>query len=103
MRQLYLALAIIGAVVPYIFFIDFFASEGVSLPGFLGGLFVNGAAGGFAADVFISSAVFWSYMLSNRNGPKPWLYMVINLTIGLSCALPLYLWATYPSSANAQA
>ena len=92
MRQIYLVLAIVGAVVPYIFFIQFFGEHGVSLPGFLGGLFANGAAGGFAADVFISSAVFWIYMFSRKEGPSPWLFIVVNLTIGLSCALPLYLW-----------
>ena len=93
MRNLYLALAILGAVVPYAFFIPFFAEQGVSLTGFLGALFVNGAAGGFAAHIFISSAVFWLFMFAQPEGPKPWLYIVLNLTIGLSCALPLYLWA----------
>ena len=98
MRQIYLVLAIVGAVVPYVFFVQFFGEHGVSLAGFLGGLFVNGAAGGFAADVFISSAVFWVYMFSRKEGPSPWLYVVVNLTIGLSCALPLYLWKTSDQS-----
>ncbi len=94
MRNLYLVLAILGAVVPYIFFLQFFADHGLSLPAFAQGLFANGAAGGFASDVLISSAVFWMYMFNNRSGPKPWLFIVLNLTIGLSCALPAYLWAT---------
>ncbi len=94
MRHLYLVLAIAGAVVPYIFFLQFFAQEGMALSGFVGGLFANGAAGGFAADVLISSAVFWLYMFSRSDGPSPWPFVVVNLLIGLSCALPAYLWAT---------
>ena len=53
--------------------------------------FVNGVAGGFTADVLISSAVFWIYLFS-RNTSQIWMYIALNLLIGLSCALPLYLW-----------
>ena len=28
-----------------------------------------------------------------KNGPNPALFIVLNLTIGLSCALPAYLYA----------
>ena len=93
MKNLYLGLAIVGAVVPYLFFIEFFGAAGLDLVAFIGGLFANGAAGGFAADLLISSAVFWTYMFSRPDGPKPWLFILINLTIGLSCALPAYLYA----------
>lgn len=90
-ERIYLAAAIAGAVVPYVFFISFFAEHGVALPSFLAGVFANGAAGGFAADIFISSAVFWTLMMS-RGTRHLWVYIVVNLTIGLSCALPLWLW-----------
>lgn len=90
-QRIYLAAAIAGAIVPYVFFFSFFAEHGVDLPAFLGGVFANGAAGGFAADIFISSGVFWTYMMSRRT-PHLWVYIVVNLTIGLSCALPLWLW-----------
>ena len=57
-------------------------------------LFVNGAVGGFTADLLISSFVFWAAMFSNsEDGSKPWAFIVLNLCIGLSCALPAYLWA----------
>ena len=95
MRNLYLALAVAGAVIPYVFFAGFFLEHGISLARFLSALFANGAAGGFTADILISSLVFWLYMFS-RNGPRPWLFIVLNLTIGLSCALPAYLYATTP-------
>lgn len=94
MKNIYLVMAIIGAIVPYYFFVQYFGESGVDLMGFISALFVNGAAGGFAADVLVSSAVFWLYMFSRQQqGPKPWIFIVLNLTIGLSCALPAYLWA----------
>ncbi len=94
MKNLYLILAIIGAVVPNIFFIDFIGTAGLDGGAFIAALFVNGAAGGFTADVLISSVVFWIYMFSRRKGPKLWIFVVLNLSVGLSCALPAYLYAT---------
>lgn len=100
MKTVYLALAIIGAVVPYVFFIEHFALAGPGLDAFVGGLFANGAAGGFSADLLISSLVFWVYLI-NRKVERTWVYMLVNLTIGLSCALPLYLYMTTRSSTSA--
>ena len=91
MKNVYLTAAIVGAIVPYVFFLDFFINEGVDVVGFMTALFVNGAAGGFTADLLITSGVFWLYMIANKT-PQVWLYILINLTIGLSCALPLYLY-----------
>ena len=92
MKNIYLTFAIIGAVVPYLFFFGFFAEAGFDLPAFIDALFVNGAAGGFSADLLITSLVFWIYLFKRTDGPAPWLYVVLNLTIGLSCALPAYLY-----------
>ena len=93
MKRVYLILAIVGAVVPYVFFAGYFAEAGLNPVGFVAAAFVNSAAGGFTADLLISSAVFWAYLFSRRTGPSPWLFVVLNLTIGLSCALPAYLYA----------
>lgn len=93
--SIYLTLAVLGAVAPYFFFLQFFAAEGLA-GDFVGALFVNGAAGGFSADLLISSLVFWIYMLgeARRVGvARSWIFVVVNLAIGLSCALPLFLWA----------
>jgi len=95
LKKIYLVAAIAGAVIPYLFFIGYAAEEGLNLMAFVEALFVNGAAGGFTADLLISSAVFWIYMGSRAaKGPKPGLFIALNLTIGLSCALPAYLWAS---------
>jgi len=93
--KLFLGLALVGAVVPYVFFIRFIAAEGIA-GNFVGALFANGAAAGFTTDLLVSSLVFWIFLFSEsrRHGMSaPWLYVLVNLLIGLSCALPLFLWA----------
>ncbi len=92
---LYLSLAVAGAVAPYVFFLQFFADAGLA-GNFVGALFVNGAAGGFATDLLITSLVFWIFLFNEapRAGvERAWIFVVINLVVGLSCALPLFLWA----------
>jgi hypothetical protein len=62
----------------------------------VGTLFANRAAGGFSADLLISSAVFRLFMGSQRReaaGPQPGFFIALNLLVGLSCALPAYQYA----------
>ncbi len=92
MRTLYLWLAVLGTVVPYTFFFAHFRAEGLGLGTFVSALFVNGAAGGFSSDVLISSIVFWVWLVQSE-ARRPWLYILLNLSIGLSCAFPAYLYA----------
>jgi len=92
---LLLGLAVLGAVLPYVFFFRFFQAHGLG-GDFVAALFANGAAGGFATDVLVSSLVFWIFLFreSKRVGVRhAWVFVVLNLAIGLSCALPLFLWA----------
>jgi len=94
-RQIFLVLAIAGAIIPYVFFVKFFQSSGIELGGFVSALFVNGASGGFTADLLITSAAFWIWMAKNRSegkGPHPIPFVLVNLLIGLSCAFPAYLY-----------
>jgi hypothetical protein len=96
MKAVYLVLAIAGALIPYVFFTQHIAAEGTSLPNFVSALFANPAAGGFTADLLITSFVFWIAMFQRRgqpDAPSPWLFVVLNLAIGLSCAFPAYLYA----------
>lgn len=95
MKQLYLLLAIVGAIVPYIFFTQFFLGNEINLISFATALFNNGAAAGFTSDLLVTSSVFWIYMFQQHRhsrGPKPNLFIILNLTVGLSCALPAYLY-----------
>ncbi|MEM9386209.1 MAG: DUF2834 domain-containing protein [Pseudomonadota bacterium] len=92
MKRVYLLLAVVGAIVPYLGFIEFMKSDGVALGGFVAAWFANGAVSGLSADLILSSITFWAFMLSRREAhPAP--FVVVNLAIGLSCALPAYLYS----------
>jgi hypothetical protein len=91
--RLYLLLALVGTVLPYLFFGSYFLANGLAIMQFVSALFANGAVGGFTADLVISSVVFWIYMFSKPEGPRPGLFILFNLTVGLSCALPAYLYS----------
>lgn len=94
-RHFYLGMAVVGAVVPWLFFGSFFFENGPDVPLFLRSLFANGAAGGFSADVLISIAVFlvWSWRDASRNRvSRWWLVLPASCLVGLSLSLPLYLY-----------
>ncbi|MEM9565906.1 MAG: DUF2834 domain-containing protein [Actinomycetota bacterium] len=94
-RRFYLAAAVAGTVVPWLFFGSFLADDGVDLVAFVEALFANGAAGGFTADLLITATVFWvwSYLDSRRVGvTRWWLVVPATLFVGLSLAFPLYLY-----------
>jgi hypothetical protein len=73
MKRLNLVLAVLGAIVPYIFFFQFFSSEGIRVSSFISALFANGAVSGFTADLLITSLIFWIAMFQQRGkgGAKP--------------------------------
>ena len=94
-RHFYLGMAVVGAVVPWLFFGSFFFENGPDAPLFLRSLFANGAAGGFTADVLLSIAVFlvWSWRDASRNHvSRWWLVLPASCLVGLSISLPLYLY-----------
>ncbi|MEM7034676.1 MAG: DUF2834 domain-containing protein [Chloroflexota bacterium] len=94
-KSFYLICAILGTIIPWLLFANFFAHEGFNIPLFLQSLFVNGAAGGFSADVLISMVVFWvwSYVDAKQHQIRHWwVVLLTGCTVGLSLALPLYLY-----------
>ena len=96
MKKLYLLLAIIGAFAPDYFFYQFIEAEGLNLRAFIAALFVNGAAGSFTVDLLLASFIFWLFMFQQfkeSDGPKPYIFIVLNLILGLCCAMPAYLYA----------
>lgn len=94
MKKVYLILAVVGAIVPYIFFANFIQLYGFDLPKFVELAFGNAAAGGFSADLCIATLLFWVFLFhqQRKGGPKPWLFIILTLTIGLTCALGVYLY-----------
>ncbi|MCI5107655.1 MAG: DUF2834 domain-containing protein [Pseudomonadales bacterium] len=102
LKSTYLWLAIAGALIPYWFLVDFVINEGFDPIRFVAVLFANGSVAMFTSDLLISSLVFWIYIFSRRGqGPRPLPFVILNLCVGLSCALPAYLWASIPEPETA--
>lgn len=92
-KIVFLILSILGTIIPWLFFIEFFGPEGGTFELFIQSLSINGAIGGVAADVAISALVFWlwSFMDARKIGHKRWwLVPAATLMVGLSLAMPLY-------------
>lgn len=93
MGNFYLAMCVIGTVLPWTFFGAFFISHGFDIPLFVRSLFANGPAAGFSTDVVLSIVVFWvwSFLDARETGTRSWWIMLpAGCLVGLSLALPLY-------------
>ena len=94
MQWLYLIAAVLGMILPLWQFIPFLANYGFDPPLFFKQLFQNHVSAFFGLDVIVSSLVLWLFVFSEgqRRGMKNlWLYVVCNLMVGVSLALPLFL------------
>ncbi len=95
MARVYLALCILGTVVPCSFFLPWVFENGISIPLLLSEIFSTRIGAFFGADVLISAAVL--LMLIMTDGSKQgvsslWLPIVGTVCVGVSCGLPLYLY-----------
>jgi hypothetical protein len=96
MRTIYLIASVTGFVLPYLFLIPFLREYGLDLPLLVQQMFANPIAGFFAVDVILSSLVLWVFVYTEgkRLGMRHlWLYVLFNLTVGVSLALPAFLYA----------
>jgi uncharacterized protein DUF2834 len=94
-KSIYLALALIGLLAPYCFLFKFLAADGFNLQLLSQQLFANNISTFFAVDLIISTLIFWIYMIAEANTLQMknwWLYILASLTVGLSFALPLFLY-----------
>ncbi len=94
-RILYLGLCIVGAVLPYLWFIPFLRDNGLDIGLFFDQLFSTQIGGFFGMDVIVSSIVLWVLVLTEgrRLGVKHlWAPIAANLAVGVSLGLPLYLY-----------
>jgi len=94
-KNIYLFLAIIGFVAPYYFFLQLPVEDGFNLPLLIQPLFANNFMKGLAMDLTVSVLVFWFFMFAEANRlqmKNPWLYLLATLLVGLSFALPLFLY-----------
>ena len=94
MSLVYLLLSIVGFILPYSQLIPFLANNGLDFSLFWSQLFANRISSDFAFDLLISSLVFWLFVFREGNRIKLkflWIYVVLNLVVGLSFALPVFL------------
>lgn len=80
---------------PYYFFIGFLAAHGLDLKAFVQQLLGTKISTFFAIDLLISSVVFVGYLRQEATRysiGRSWLFLVPLLSVGLSFALPLFLY-----------
>lgn len=96
MKNVYLVLAVIGLVAPYYFFLQVPPENLLDLPALVQPLFANEFMRGIGMDLTVSVIAFWTYVLVEARRlqmKNPWLYLLATLLVGLSFALPLFLYS----------
>jgi len=92
---MYLSLCVLGLLLPYSQFLPFLREHGLDLRLIGEQLFANRISSFFGLDVIVSSVVLWIFVrvegrrLAMR---RRWLPLVALLTVGVSLALPLFLY-----------
>jgi hypothetical protein len=94
-KHLYLGLCLLGTVLPYSQFIPFLRENGLDSRAFLAQLFATHIGAFFGWDVIVSSVVLW--VMVSVDGRRAglghrWVPIVANLAVGVSLALPLFLY-----------
>ena len=94
-KSLYLALFVIGTVVPYLSFVPWVMDHGLDISRMVEELFANRISAFFGLDVIVSAIVLWVFMA--WEGPRIgvtrlWLPVIASLTIGVSSGFPLFLY-----------
>ena len=94
-KNLYLALCVLGTLLPYSQLIPFLRENGLDLRLFFEQLFSTRIGAFFGWDVIVSSVVLWVFVLvdGRRAGVKNlWAPLAANLGVGVSLGLPLFLY-----------
>jgi hypothetical protein len=95
LKTIYLSLCVFGLVLPYWQFVPWVTANGLHLPLFFQQLFANRIGGFFGMDVLVSSVVLVVFMRaeSSKLGVRGrWWPVLAVLTVGVSLALPLFLY-----------
>lgn len=95
LKTLYLVLCILGIVLPYWPFVPWAAQNGLHMPLFFRELFANRVGAFFGMDVLVSAAVLVVFIRTESlrlRIPGRWLPVLALLLVGVSLALPLFLY-----------
>jgi len=94
-KTVYLALCVLGMLLPYWQFVPWAVQHGLNMPLFVHELFANRIGAFFGMDVLVSAVVLVSFV--RREGARlriknTWLPVLAVLTVGVSLGLPLFLY-----------
>ncbi len=95
MKWIYLALAILGLVIPQFFFFQFLDVNGFDVPRLFAQAFGNPAAAFFSIDLILTVIAFWVFLYAEaRRLPMPlaWLFFLASLVLGPCFTFPLFLF-----------
>ena len=95
MRNVFLALAVWGAIHPMYYFVQWFGENGVDLMGMVDAWHANAAASGLVWDLTIAAITLTIWVLVEARQTRDWLRLAAipaTFCIGVSCGLPLYLY-----------
>jgi Terpene cyclase DEP1 len=95
LKTIYLGLCLVGFALPYWQFIPWVAANGLNVTMLVQQLFANRISSFFALDVLISSVVVGVFVGADSARLKintRGLPLIALLTVGVSLALPLYLY-----------
>jgi hypothetical protein len=93
-KATYIALCILGTILPYSQFVPFLLEHGLDIKLFFEQLFVNRISSFFGIDILVSSLVLWLFVYQEGTRLKMsnlWIYIASNLLVGVSLGLPLFL------------
>jgi hypothetical protein len=95
MKTVYLALCVVGTVLPYWQFVPWVATNGLNMALFFQQLFANRIGGFFGMDVIVSAVALLVFVRSESSRLRVrgrWLPLIAVLTVGVSLGLPLFLY-----------
>lgn len=95
LRHCYLALCILGAILPYSQLVPWIAGHGLNFPLLFEELFSTRVSAFFALDVMVSAIVLVIFVFSEGrrlNLSHLWWPIIATLFVGVSLGLPLFLY-----------
>lgn len=95
MPIVFLLLAIVGAIVPMVYFVSWFNEFGWSLGAMVEAWNVNDATTGLVYDLTIAALALTIFVIWETVRNRRWINLVAipaTFCIGVSCGLPLYFW-----------
>ena len=91
-KNIFLVLTVIGFIAPYYFFLQV---HDFDLNALIQQFAASKILSGTAMDLLVSVIVFWFFMFTEArklNMKNAWVYLLATLLVGLSFALPLFLY-----------